>query len=452
MLPLVNVSGDPETEYLSDGISESLINNLSQISGIKVIARSSSFKFKNEPIDPQEVAQFLGVQAVITGRITQLADQLIVSVELINASDSTLVWGEQYTRKITDLLYMQSEISQEIIAKLSIKLTGEQEQQITKTETVNPEAYELLLKGRFYWNKGATEHRKKAIEYYKQAAAIDQNLALAYADLSIAYILLVSNGLLDPGEFKTRALEAANKALKLDPNLAEAHLALAWFNLNAWEWSGAEREYQRAIELNPNLSRAHNGYAYYLSFVGRHDEAIAENKLAKTLDPISLITNADAGNIHYLARQYDRGLAELNNAVELDPNFATTYVYSGYIHAAKEMYQEAVAAYQKAIELTGETTSRQIFLGAAYAGMGESERARNIIKQLEDTEEYVSPGELAILYAALSENDKAFALLEKAYDERDLQLQYLKVDPAYDSLRSDSRFRNLLKRVGFSLR
>ncbi len=450
VLPFVNAGGDPNTEYLSDGISESLINNLSQLPNVKVIARSSSFKFKGKEIDPREVANTLGAQAIITGKIAQLGDQLVVTAEMINAADNTQIWGGQYNRKILDLLHMQSEISQEIAIKLRIKLTGAQEQKITKSERVNPQAYEMLLKGRFSWNKGGTENRKKAIEYYKQAVAIDQSFALAYADLSIGYILLVSNGILDPHEFTSKASEAANKALELDPDLADAHLALAWIKLNAWEWSEAEREYKLAIELSPNLSRAHNGYAYHLSFIGRHNEAIAENKRAKNLDPISLVTNADAGNIHYLARQYDQGLAELENALELDPNFATTHVYFGYIYAAKGMYQKAIAAYRKAIELTGETTSRQIFLGAAYAKSGELEKAKIIIRRLESEKEYVSPGELAILYSALGESEKAFASLEKAFTEHDLQLQYLKVDPAYDSLRPDPRFQNLLRRVGFT--
>lgn len=297
--------------------------------------------------------------------------------------------------------------------------------------------------------QGGTENRNKAIEYYKQAIAADSNYAPAYADLSIGYILLVSNGILDPREFTPKADDAARTALKLDNNLADAHLALAWIKLNDWEWSDAEREYRRTIELNPNLARAHDAFAYYLSFMGRHDEAIAENKHSKDLDPISLITNADAGNIHYLARQYDQGLEKLKIALELDPNFATTYVYFGYIYTAKGMYREAIASYQKAIELSGETTSRQIFLGAAWAKAGESEKAQTILKQLETGKEYVSPCELAILYSALNEREQAFASLEKAFAAHDLQLQYINVDPAFDSLRDDSRFQDLLRRVGF---
>ncbi|MDQ6786684.1 MAG: protein kinase [Acidobacteriota bacterium] len=449
VLPFVNDGGDPNAEYLSDGISESLINNLSQLQEVKVIARSSSFKFKGKETDPREAAKILGVQAVITGRIVRLGEQLIVSVEMINAADGSQIWGEQYSRKTSKLLQIQSEISQEIAGKLRVKLTGAQEERIGKSETTaNPQAYELLLKGRYYWNKGGTENRKKAIEFYNQAIITDSDYAPAYADLSIGYILLVSNGVLDPKEFTSKADEAASKALELDSELADAHLALAYIKLNDWQWTDAEREYKRAVRLNPNLARAHDGYAYYLSFMGRHDEAVAENKRAKDLDPISLVTNANAGNIRYLARQYDEGLAELKNAAELDQNFATTYVYFGYIYTAKGMYREAVASYQKASRLSGDTTSRRIFMGAAYAKAGERAKAHEILKQLETGKEYVSPCELAVLYGALEMREQAFASLEKAYAAHDLQLQYIGVDPAFDSLRGDVRFQDLLKRVG----
>ncbi len=451
VLPFVNVGGDANTEYLSDGISESLINSLSRLSGVKVIARNSAFKFKGKDTDLQETAKALGVETILTGRIARQADDYLINVALVDARDGTQMWGEQYARRANDLLRVQSDISREIADKLRVHLNGAQEQQLAKRETVNPQAYELLLKGRFYWNKGGTENRKKSIEYTNQAIAADPNYATAYADLSISYTLLISNGVLDPEEFTPKALEAARRALELDNNLAEAHLALAWIKLNEWDWAKSDQEYERAVELNPNLARAHDGYAYCLSFVGRHNEAVEESRRAKVLDPISLVTTADAGNVRYLARQYDEAIAELNNALELDPNFATTYVYFGYVYTAKGTYPEAIASYQKAIELSGDTTSRLIFLGAAYAKAGETDKAREILNQLETGKEYVSPCELAILYSALGEREQAFASLEKAYAAHDLQMQYIGVDPAFDALREDARFQDLIKRVGIFL-
>lgn len=425
VLPFVNGSADPNTEYLSDGIAESLINNLSQLPDVKVIARNSSFKFKGKEIDPQEVARVLGVEAIVTGQIVQMKDNLIISVEMINAADRTQMWGAQYNHKVSDLFQMQSEISSDIAGKMRVRLTGLQGGQQFNKEPVNPQAYELELKGLYYWNKGGTENRKKSIDYFNQAITIDPNYAVAYADLSIGYTLLVSNGILPPNEFAAKAEDAARKALELNSNLAEAHLALGWIKLNDWNWSEAESEYRRSIEINPNLARAHNGYAYYLSFTGHHDRAIAEIERAKVLDPISLITNADAGNIRYLARQYDQAIEELKSPIELDPNFATTYVYLGYAYSGKAEYIEAIKAYRKAIQLTGETPSRLIFLGAALANSNKRDQAKEILKQLQNGKEYFSPGELAILYAALDEKEKAFTSLEKAFSEHDLQLQYL---------------------------
>jgi serine/threonine protein kinase/Flp pilus assembly protein TadD len=449
VLPFVNAGNDSNTEYLSDGISESLINNLSQIPGMKVIARNSSFKFKGKEADLQEVANVLGAQAIVTGKITQLGDRLIVSVEMINAHDKTQMWGEQYNRKASDLFQVQSEISKEIAGKLHSRLTGVQEQQFANRELVNSQAYEILLKGRFYSRKGGKENLKKAVEYFNEAIAVDPDYTPSYADLSLAYIILVNNSVLDPKEFMPKAEGAARKALELDESFADAHYALAQIKRSTWQWAEAEREYKRALELNPNLARAHSGYAYYLCFRNRHNEALSENKRSKELDPLSLSNHADTGNIYYLARQYDPAIAELNNTLELDQSFPTAHVYLGYVYSAKGMYAEAITAYRKAIELSGETSSRQIFLGAAFAKAGESEKAREILKQLEASKEYVSPGELAILYAALGMREEAFASLEKAYAARDLQLQYLKVDPAFDLLRDDLRFNDLLQRIGF---
>jgi serine/threonine protein kinase/tetratricopeptide (TPR) repeat protein len=448
VLPFANTTGDQDTEYLSDGISESLINSLSQLPGVKVIARSSSFRYKGKEVDPLEVANALGVKAILTGRVMQRGDNLLISVELVNARDRTQVWGEQYNRKSADLLTVQSEISREIAEKLRLRLSAGERQQLAKRETVNPQAYELMLKGLFYRRKGGTENSKKAVEYYDQAIAVDPTYALAYAELSVTYLDLAAGSVLDPKEFTPRAEAAARKALALDESLADAHYALALSKRDAWEWASAEREYQRAIELNPNLAAAHLRYAFYLNLVERQKQAIAEIERARELDPVSPAVNANVGYVFYFARQYDQALEALQRALELDPSFPPTHNVLGFTYAAKGMYAKAIAAYQEAINLGNKSPSLQVHLGAAYARAGDRQKAQAILEQLRTSERYVSPGELAILNAALGEREQAFESLEKAYAAHDPSLEYLGVQPAYDSLRSDPRFADLVRRVG----
>ena len=448
VLPFVNVDGNPDTEYLSDGISESLINSLSQLPQLKVIARSSSFKYKSKEADPETVAKELEVEAILTGRVIQRGENLLINVELMDARDRTQVWGEQYTRKAADLLQVQAEISREIVERLRLRLSEGEQQQLSKRETVNPQAYELLLKGRFYWSKGGTENRQKAIEYYQQAIAIDPAYALAYAELSASYSNQAHNSILDPKEFMPRAEETVLKALALDKNLAEAHLALAYLKTNAWKWADAENEYKRSIELNPNLARAHRWYSQHLSVVGRHDQALDEIRRARQLDPISPLASADIGFALFHARRYDQAIEAVGEALEMDRTFPITYSYLGYVYSAKGMYAEAIAAYQEAIRLDFAVTGNQLYLAAVYAKAGERSRAQRILKQLETGKDYVAPAELAILYAALGEREQAFASLEKAYTLHDPQLQYIGVDPSFDTLRSDPRFTDLMRRVG----
>ncbi|MBA4123851.1 MAG: winged helix-turn-helix domain-containing protein [Acidobacteria bacterium] len=447
ILPFENGSNDANLDYLSDGLSESLIDRLSQLPQLKVIARSSSFKYRGANIDLQDVANKLGVEAIITGRVMQRGDNLSIRVEMVDARDNKQLWGEQFNRKVTDALVIQKEIAQTVSEKLRLKLSGAQERQIARQDTVNPQAYELLLRGRFTARKGGTENQKKAIEYYRQAIAVDPDYAPAHAKLSIAYAALAANSVGDPKEFIPKAQAAARKALELDENLAESHLALANLYRTDWDWSAAEAEYKRAIELNPNLSDAHLRYSDYLSNTGRHEQAIEEAKRGKELDPLSLSANLRIGWALFIARRYDEAIAETTKAFELNqkPVPATEF---GYVYAAKGMHREAVAAYRESIRLGDTSPSMQIYLGAAYANAGERENAQAILKQLEAGKEYVSPGELAILYGALGEREKAFASLEKAYAAHDLQLQFLKVDPAFDTLRDDPRFQDLMRRVG----
>jgi serine/threonine protein kinase/tetratricopeptide (TPR) repeat protein len=449
VLPLVNASNNPDADYLSDGISESLINSLSQLPQLKVIARSSSFKFKGKEVNPEEVAKALAVEAIVTGRVIQLGDQLQISAELVDTRDQTQLWGEQYTRKASDLLAVQAEISREIAERLRLKLTNTEQQQLAKRSTSNPEAYELLLKGRFFNNKvGGTAESMKAVEYYTQAITADPTYALAYAELATVYIALSVNSLLDPKEMMPKAQAAAQKALELDENLPQAHSALARVKQHAWDWTGAEREYKRAIELNPSSAGAHLRYSSLLSVTGRHEQALAEARLARQLDPLSPGINLRIGVALLYRREYDQSIEQLKNTLELNRNFINTHVWLGYAYAAKGQYAEAIAEYKEAVKLGEDSTSTPIYLGYALAMSGKRSEALAIRDEMQRTNKYISPAELAILYAGLGEKEQALAALERAYTARDLQLQFLNVEPHYDSLRSDPRFTDIVRRVG----
>jgi eukaryotic-like serine/threonine-protein kinase len=448
VLPFVNASNNADAEYLSDGISESLINSLSQLPQLKVIARSSSFKFKGKTTEPSEVAKALGVRAIVTGRVIQLGDQLQISAELVDTVDGTQVWGDQYNRKATDLLAIQSEISREIAERLRLKLTNNEQQQLAKRETTNAEAYELLLKGRFFSNKGGEAGRSKAIEYFSQAAAVDPNYALAYAELAIAYNALVTSASVDPKLIRPKAQAALEKALQLDETIPEAHVAMGILKFNNWEWAAAEGEFKRAIELNPSFSRARAQYANYLNSMGRHDEAIAQARRGRELDPFATGRNWRLGAVLVNARRFDEAIEQLKKTLELDSNFVGAHLWLGYAYAAKGQYEQAIAEYKEVMKLGEDKTSTKIYLGYSLAVSGKKNEALAILKEMQTTKEYVSPAELAVLYAGLGDKEQAFAALERAYAVHDFQLQYLKVEPSYDSLRSDPRFDDLVRRVG----
>jgi len=450
VLPFVNAGGDPEAEYLSDGISESLINSLSQLPGLKVTARSSSFKYKGREVDPQEVARSLGVAAILTGRVSRRGEDLLISVELVDARDKTQVWGEQYNRKAADLIAVQSDISSEIARKLRLRLTAGVQQQLAKPETVNLQAYELLLKGRFTWGKGGTANRKTALEYYQQAIAVDPAYAHAYAELSGGYNSLITNNELEPKEFTPKAEAAARKALESDENLAEAHLAMAWVKLSAWDWAAAEREIKRAIELNPNLVGAHRTYAIYLRIHGKREEAVAQLNRVRELDPLSLSANQAVLVALSIFRQNEQALEVAQKILELDKSNPDAHTRVGQFYTRLGRYREAIAAYQEAIKLGDESPDAQILLGFAYAKAGEREKARAILQRFETGKEYCSPVGLAILHLGLGERDQAFASLEAAYAAHDQQLMWLRGEWVFDQLHSDPRFEALSRRIGLS--
>lgn len=448
VLPFENGSGDVNLDYLSDGMSEGVIDRLSELPQLKVIARNSSFRYRGQNINFTDVANALGVQAIVTGRVVQRGDNYTIRVEMVDVRDNRQLWGENFNRKASDVQTLQTDISREIAENLRLRLTGTQVQQLENQGTANPDAYELLLKGFYFIRKGGTENQKTGVEYYKQAVAIDPNYALAYAELSEGYRFLLYNSNIDPKEIIPKWEAAARKALELNENLANAHFAMGQFKRDAWEWKEAEREFKTAIELNPNLARAHGGYSRLLSMVGRHDEAIAEVKLSRELDPVSPIINANYGRALFRVRRYDESIEVLKKGLELEPSFPEAHLELGRTYAAKGMYREAISEYQLANKLGDLSYTLQIYSAAAYAKMGEREQALTILKQLQTSTSYVSPAQLAILYAALDEREQAFASLNAAYAAHDLWLQSLGVEPNYDNLRLDPRFADLMRKIG----
>jgi tetratricopeptide (TPR) repeat protein len=417
---------------------------------LKVSPRSSVFRYKGKETDPIKVGGDLGVSAVLSGRITQRGDNLIISAELTDVRYNKLLWGEQYERRMSDLLATQREIAREIVEKLKLKVSGE-EGGLAKHYTESNEAYQNYLKGRFYWNKRNAEALKKSTEYFNQAIEHDPNYALAYAGLADAYILLpfFSGG--SPQECYPKAKAAAKKALEIDDTLAEAHASLALtLIVNDWDSAGSSREFRRAIELNPNYATAHQWYGtHYLTVVERFDEAIAEGKQAEQLDPLSLVIKTDLGSSYTFARQYDTAIEQLRKTIEMDQSFYIAHWRLGTAYEMKGSFQEAIAEYQKAGRLNDDP-QMQALLGHAYAAAGKRDEALRTLDQLKEISEqrYVSAYAFAIIYAGLGEKDQALQSLEQAYQNHDWMMARLKIDPLLDNLRSDPRFQNIVRRVG----
>ena len=452
VLPFVNASNNPEAEYLSDGISESLINTLSQVPNLRVVPRSTVFRYKGRDIDPQTVGRELGVRAVLTGRLVQRGDTLSIQTDLVDVTEQSTLWGEQYNRKLADLLAVQEEISREISSKLRIKLSGEERKQLAKRYTENTEAYQLYLKGRYYWNKRTAEDLKKGVDYFRQAIDMDPNYALAYAGLADTYNVLPIWTPIETKEAYPKAKWAALKALEIDDTLAEAHISLAYalFRYD-WDWPGAEREFKRGIELKSNYATAHQWYSFYLSAMGRVEEAIVEIKRAQDLEPLSLFINSDVGSALYRAGQHDQAIAQLRKTIELDPTFGYAHYNLGVVYEKKGMYDAAIDEMRKAVELS-KTAPDLILasLGHSYAVAGKRAEALDVLDQMKEKakREHVSAYFVALIYTGLRDEAQAFVWFDKACQDREYFMPRLNDDLRLDSIRSDPRFADLMRCVG----
>ena len=453
VLPFNNLSNDPELDYLSEGITENLINRLSQVSRLKIIAHNSVFRYKGRQVDPQKVGGELGVQAILIGRLEARGGELSISGELVDARDGTHLWGDHYERKLSDLQSLQGELAQDMASALRLQLSGEEKTRFGQGYTRNAEAYQLYIKGRYFWNKRTTEGMKKGLESFEQAIRLDPDYAAAYVGLADCYGVLSQVGDFSPNDVMPKAKAAALDALRIDETLAEAHASLAMIDeLYDWNWKSADTEFKRAIELNPNYATAHHWYAMYLSAMGRNDEALAEIRRAEALDPVSLITNTNEGWILFCARQYDQAINKLQATIEMDPNFANAHYKLALVYEIKGMYKEAVEEHLKSKALSGDISENVEKLKAAYATSGSKGYYREELRQLKDTSTrgYVLPKYFVLTELQLGNTEETLKWLEAAYKERTEPLAYLRVDPRFDSLRSDARFEDLLRRVNLA--
>jgi serine/threonine protein kinase/cytochrome c-type biogenesis protein CcmH/NrfG len=452
VLPFVNMGRSADADYLSDGITDSLIDSLSELPNLKVMSHSAVYRYKGKETDPKTVGRELGVRAVVTGRIMQRGDSLSVRAELVNVDDNSALWGDQYNRKLVDALAVQDEIAHQIAEKLRLRLSNDQMTRMTKRQTANPEAYQLYLKGRYYAAKYDIADLNKGLDYLRQATVVDPNYALAYDGLSY-YYYLVTDWLMPASEVGPKQLEAARKARDLDPNLVEPHVELGnAYLVYSYDWDSAEREYRRALELNPNYAPAHEFHALYLLAMGHQDESVTESRKAEALDPTSPEISSYAGWILFFSRRYDEAVTELRKCLDLDSAYWPGYYFLGQTYNQLGRFPEAIAVLRKAQDIYREnSTAAQAELVRSYALSSRRADALRSLNELLALSKRVQASKylIATAYAALGDKDQAFARLEQAVAEHAWWMPLLKVDPELDPLRSDRRFQELVRKMDF---
>lgn len=457
VLPFVNASGNADVEYLSDGIAETLINSLSQLPKLSVKARSSVFRYKGKEVEPQQVGAELSVQAIVNGRLVQRGDDLALYLSMVDARSGNQLWGEQYNRKLTDLVTLQSEIAHDVSQKLRARLSGADEKKLTKNYTQSAEAYQAYLKGRYYWNMGPAPGYEKSLNFFEQAIDLDPSYALAHSGLADYYGFASAFDHVPPNENWPKAEAAANKAIALDDTLAGSYNALAAVKSQYYrDWPAAERYFRRGIELDPNFAEIHAHYALCLNLFGRGNEALTEMQRAVELEPLSLRFNLLRGRLFFVMRQYDRAIDQYRNTLDLDQNVAPAHEWLGDAYEQKGMHREAVAEWGRALTLSGQQQQAAI-LERAYANSGFETAVRalaqqkiKLLNERTDRGEYVPATEYVIAYLRLGDKEKVIGWLAKAEDRNAFPLE-VKVNPIFDSLRSDPRVTDLMRRVGLPI-
>ena len=450
VLPLDNLSGDASQNYFADGMTDELITDLAQISALRVISRTSVMVYKGARKPLPQIARELNVDAVVEGAVLRSGEQVRITAQLIEASTDKHLWSQSYEGELRDTLALQNRVARTIADQIRINLTPQEQAALKNVKVVNPEAYESYLKGRYFWNKRTANGLKVALAYFNQAIEEDPKYAQAYSGLADTYALLGDweYGVLAPKEAYPRAKAAASKALELDDTLSEAHASLASLGMFDWDWQSAGKEFRRAIELNPGYATAHQWYAWNLNLLGRQSDAIAEMRKAESLDPLSLIISADMADVLFVARLYDESIQQSRKTLEMDPNFAVARFELGQVYLEKHMHNEAVAQLQKAVQLSEGNPTFIANLARAYFASGKRSEAVKLLSDLKkrSNPSYSNASEIAVIYASLGDTDQAMNWLEKAYAERFNPGVLLR--PGFDPLRSDSRFQNLVHRIG----
>jgi TolB-like protein/Tfp pilus assembly protein PilF len=451
VMPFVNEGGNADVEYLSDGMTETLISSLAQLPNLNVKARSSVFRYKGKETSPQTIGKELNVQAILNGRVVERGEHLTLTLELVDALTENVIWSEQYNRKQADLVTLQSEIARDVSSKLKSKLSGADVAKVEKNYTANAEAYQLYLKGKFYWNKRTGESLKQAAELYRQAIEKDPNYALAYSGLAETYVLFSSYDVAPANDSMPQAKAAALRALAIDDSLAEAHTALGFYLSNyEWDRAGSEKEYRRAIELKPNYATAHHWFGADLVYVRRFDDSLVELRRAEELDPLSPIIGTNLGDTLVFARRYDEAIAQYKRTLVRNPNFAYTHRALGWAYGSKGVYAEAIDETQRSAGLNDlEATSDKGFLGLWLAKSGKRDQALKLLNELKQksTRNYVQSYNFALIYIGLGDKEEALNYLEKHMMSHAETANQYAVAPELDDLRSQPRFKEMLKRM-----
>lgn len=452
VLPFANASDDPSLEYLSDGITDTIINSLSGLPGLRVLARSTVFRYKGRDAQLAEIGSELRARAVVTGRVLRVGERLIVAVELVDVADEAQLWGERFNRELSDIFEVQEEIAHEISEALKLKLTSKQKKKLAKQYTESTDAYHLYLKGRHHWNKRTEESLRKSIEFFDLAIKSDPNYALAFAGLADAYTKLGDVGVtaISPRDAFSKGRAAAERALEIDNTLAEIHASLAHLNMHHYQWQDAERQFKRAIELDPNYTTAHHWYAYYLMFNGRVRESLAEITRTIDLDPLSPVLIESLGQLFYFARRYDNAIEQHRQSLDIDPHYFPAHIGLARAFEQKKLYDEAFTEIERAMALSPDSMDILASLGHMYAVSEQTEKALGVLAKLNERSQtkHVSPYNIAVVYVGLGERDEALEWLNKAHLEQSEGMIYLTIDPRLDPLHSDPRFTDLAHLIG----